>query len=83
MFGIGGTAAEIAAHIFADLIWVVGVPLLHAGYGRHDLPRGTIAALEAVIVDKGLLHRMQLPILLQALDGRDLLALDGNRERKA
>ncbi len=41
---------------------VRGMALVDAGDGRHDLARRAVAALEGVMVDEGLLHRMQRPV---------------------
>ena len=69
---IGGAAAEIAAHVFADVGVAVGVAFLHAADRRHDLPGRAVAALEGVVVDEGLLHRMQRAVAAgETLDGRD------------
>ena len=59
---IGGAAAEIAAHVFADVVVAAGVALVDAGDRRHDLAGRAVAALEGVLVDEGLLHRMQLAV---------------------
>ena len=78
---IGGAAAEIAAHVFADLVVVARVALVHAGHGRQDLAGRAIAALEGVLVDEGLLHRVQGPVRRgQAFDGDHGLA---HRDREA
>src|SRR5579871_3510761 len=81
--GVGGAAADIAAHIFADVFIVAGMAFLDAGDARDDLPGCAIAALESVLIDKGLLHRMQLAVLGEALDGGDLLALRDERQCQA
>src|SRR5262249_27801465 len=82
--GIGGAAAEIAAHVFADSGLVVGMTFVHAGNRRHDLPRRAVAALERVVVDEGLLHRMQLAVRAgEAFDRGDALSLRGSRKRQA
>src|SRR6476620_5950785 len=59
---IGGAAADIAAHIFADVVVIAGMALVHAGNRRHDLSGRTVAALEGILVDEGPLHRMQLAV---------------------
>ena len=51
--------------------------------GAHDLARRAEAALEAVMVDEGGLHRMQRVAVGQALDGGDLGAVVADRERQA
>jgi ferredoxin len=48
---IGGAAAEIAAHVLADLVGRPRMPLVHAGNGGHDLARRAVAALQRVVVD--------------------------------
>src|SRR3954449_1540703 len=80
---IGRATAKIAAHILADIAIRFGVALLDAAGGRHDLARRAIAALEGVIIDEGLLQRMQGAVFgCQAFDGGDLAALmhDGEAE---
>src|SRR5437016_756901 len=58
--------------------------LAHAGYRREDLARRAIAALECVVVDEGLLHRMQRSIAgCEALDRADGAALRRRREHEA
>ena len=65
-------------------IVVARVPLFHAADGRHDLARRAIAALEGVVIDEGLLHRMQRSVRTrQPFDGADLMALGRDREREA
>lgn len=81
--GICRAPAKIAAHIFPDLIGIGGVAFLHTGHGGHDLPWSAIAALEAVIVDEGLLHRVQLSVRGQTFDRGDLLTLDGGGKGQA
>ena len=39
-------------------------PSLTQADGRHDLPGRAVAALEGVVIDEGLLHRMQLAVRL-------------------
>ena len=56
---IGAAAAEIARHVFADLVVGAGMAFADAGDRRHDLARRAIAALEGVLVEEGRLHRMQ------------------------
>src|SRR5919198_26971 len=77
---VAGAAAQVALEPAPDL--VVGQPVavraekLDAG---HDHPRRAEAALERVALPERLLQRMQLAVLRQALDRRDLAAvgLDG------
>ena len=53
---IGATSAEVAAHVFADLISGASMSLMDAGDRGHDLARCAIAALQRIVVEKGLLH---------------------------
>ena len=50
---------------------------------RADLAGGAVAALEAVVLEEGLLQRVQLVAVGQALDGGDLGAVGGDREHQA
>ena len=43
------------------------------GSGRHDHAGGAEAALECLRIEKGLLHRVQLAVSREPLDGRDLV----------
>ena len=47
--------------------------------GRQDLPRHAVAALHRLLVEKRLLHGMQLVAVGQALDRRDLAGADFGR----
>ena len=51
--------------------------------GGADLPGGTVAALEGVMLDEGLLQRMQRASLGQAFDCRDLRTVFHDRQREA
>ena len=48
---------------------------------RHDHAAGAIAALHGARVEEGLLERMQLAVLFEALDGGDLAGGDGLERR--
>src|SRR5690242_6393947 len=81
---IGGAAADIAAHIFADRIVVSGMAFANARDRRHDLAGRAVAALEAVMIDEGLLHRVECSIAPgEAFDGRDRPSLGGSGQRQA
>src|SRR5258708_40063245 len=66
---VSAAATKIAAHIFADLVRRAGMALMDAGHRRHDLTGRAIAALQRVVVDEGLLHRVR-----RAVRGREPLA---------
>ena len=68
--------------VFANVLVIAGMSFRDAGNRRHDLSWRAITALEGVLVDEGLLHRMQLAVLRKPLDGGDVLALGGERQRQ-
>ena len=96
---IGGTAADVAAHSLADFRvgqrgmrdrQVLGDVARHAGAafrqhadGGTDLPGCAVAALEAVMLDEGGLHRMQRFAVGEAFDRGDRLAVVHDRQRQA
>src|SRR5262245_53650019 len=80
--GIAGAAAEIGGeHVEQVLVADVGLALEHAGR-QHQKAGRAEAALQAVIVDEGLLQRMQHVALCQALDGADRPALGLHRKHQ-
>jgi len=73
---VGRTAAQIAAHKFADLSIIFCMAFMHARNRGHNLARRTVATLECIVIDEGLLHRMQRAIgLYQTFDGGHVVAL--------
>jgi hypothetical protein len=52
-------------------------------YGGHDLARGAIAALVAIMLDEGGLHGMQIVRLADTLDSGDLFAREHHGKGKA
>src|SRR5262245_40544167 len=80
--GVGAAAADVAAHLLADLGVRAGVPFGEQADPRADLAGGAVAALKGVAVDERLLERVQPVALRQALDRRDPGAgvHDGERE---
>src|SRR4029453_17595839 len=82
--GIGPAAADIPTHVFADRWVTCSMPFIHTADGRHDLSRCAIAALKRVMVDEGLLHRMQLAVWTgDPFDRCDRVTLDTCRESEA
>src|ERR1700730_606233 len=80
---VGGAAAKGAAHTLADVGVGSSVSLIHAGHGRDDLPRGTIAALKRIVIDKGLLHWVRRSVLLrQTFNSDDVATLDSGNQRQ-
>ena len=47
---------------------------------RHDLPGRAIAALKCIMIDEGLLHRMQFTAIGETFDRSHAVALRGDRE---
>ena len=58
------------------------VHLLNGTDGREDLPRRAVAALKAIAVQEGGLHRVQLVAGGEAFNGDDVLALARRRQRQ-
>src|SRR6516165_937274 len=81
---IAGAAADIALEFLADRVLVEVVALTaHHVDRRHDHARCAIAALQAVILTEGGLHRMQLLAIGEALDGGDARAVALHDEQGA
>ena len=82
---VAGAAAEIAFELFADDVVGEVVALAMDQIDRgHDHAGGAEAALQAVMLAEGFLHRMQRRAVGgQALDGLDLVAVGHDRERGA
>jgi hypothetical protein len=81
---IGAAAAEIAGHVFADLVIRAGVTLANAGDRRHDLAGRAVAALEGVLFEEGGLHGMQRAIRPgKPLHGGDGAAVSLSGKRQA
>ena len=78
---IAGAAAKIAFELFADgaLVEVMALAPHHVD-GRHDHAGCAKAALQAVVLAEGLLHRMQPAVGGETLDGGDFGAIEGDRE---
>src|ERR1700728_4864922 len=66
--------ARTATEISLERSWKILLLLVAKRCGRHDHSGGTVAALEALRVEEGLLHRVQLAVAGQPLDRRDLFA---------
>src|SRR5215475_566703 len=82
--GVGRAAAQISAHEFADLGVVARVPLANAADRRHDLSRRAVTTLKGIVVDEGLLHRMQRAVGSgEPLYRGDAAALCRGRKRQA
>src|ERR1041385_5822966 len=73
---IAGAAADVAFQLLADrrLVQITAMPV-HYVDGGHDHARRAVAALQAMIVAEGRLHRMQLLAFGDAFDGGDIGAV--------
>jgi ferredoxin len=81
-FWICPAAAQVAAHPATHVI-LSGVRLsIEQCDRRQDLPRRTKAALERVVLDERLLHRVKLTVARQTFDCRDLSSVAGGGERE-
>src|SRR5882672_8883931 len=71
--GVSAAAADVGHRRVDVLVARARVPREERNR-RHDLARLAVAALRDLVVDPGLLHRVQLAALGEALDGEHLLA---------
>lgn len=67
---IAGNAA-----ILGDGAWRAAAKFLQHAHRGADLSRRAVAALEAIVFDEGLLHRVQYSRLRESLDRGDLPSL--------
>src|SRR5207245_8660162 len=79
---IARATANVAFQTFANLLFGSLRLVLQDLHGRHDHAGGPEAALQAVAFAERRLHRMQLAILAEPLDPRDLAALRLHREHR-
>src|SRR5690349_8219853 len=80
---VARAAADVAVERFADLRLARLRVVLQQVDGRHHHAGGAEAALQAVALAERGLHRVQLAVGGEALDGRDLGALHLQREHRA
>ena len=81
---IGATAAEISAHAFAHALRIVaGVTFLDQTDRAHNLAWRAETALQAVVGDKGFLHRVKPATLRYAFDGKDISPVVTDCQRQA
>jgi hypothetical protein len=79
--GVGAAPADISVESAARLL-IIGVGMVfEQRNATEDHARRAVAALHGVCVEKRLLHRMELPIGFQALDGGDLAVYDRAKGR--
>ncbi len=80
---VAGAPAQVALQAETDLL-LGGVRVLVQQVDRlHDHAGSAVAALEGVALAEGLLHGVQLPVLGEALDRGDLVAVRLHREHVA
>src|SRR5436305_325183 len=79
---VAGAAAQMAGQHLADLLVGRRRMLREKRAGAHDDAGRAVAALEPVLGPEGLLDRMQPLSGRDALDGRDLPAVDLNRQHE-
>ena len=80
---VAGAAAQVGReHVKQVVVADIGLALEHADSEHQEAGRAE-AALQAVVVHKGLLHRMQLIAIGQAFDGPDLFTVRLHGEHQA
>src|SRR6266568_5045526 len=81
---IAGAAAQVALELLADGPLLERVALAVDDVDRgHDHAGGAEAALQAVVLAERLLHRVQLAVGREPLDGQHLGAVGLQREQRA
>jgi hypothetical protein len=76
---ITSAAADIAVHVFDNLM-IAGLSVISKKRSsRHDHARGAVAALQCFFIKKRLLHCTQISIALQTFDSRDLRSCHRSR----
>jgi hypothetical protein len=80
---IGTAATEIAAHQFTYLLLRACAALAHQSNCRTDLARRTITALQGIMLNKGLLQRVERTMTRKSFDRRYALAVLHDSQRKA
>jgi hypothetical protein len=81
---IGAAAAQVAAHAFAHAFRIIArVTFLKQADCAHDLAGRAEAALQAIVSQKGLLHRVKSMALGYTFNRQDMGAIVTDRQRKA
>jgi hypothetical protein len=71
--GIGTAAADVAIHGLPYVCVAGADVLLEDSNSGHDLARGAVAALVAIMLNEGGLHGVEMARLTNAFDGSDLV----------
>ena len=75
-------AVDRLSNVWCDVTGHARVHLLNGADGREDLPRRAVAALKAVAVQEGGLHRVKLVAFGEAFNRNDVLAFARRRQRQ-
>ena len=73
-------AAQITGQVGADLFHRRSGIFLQKAFGAQNKSGRAIGTLKSVMIDKGLLNRMEFAGITHPLDGHDLLAFGQRRE---
>jgi hypothetical protein len=75
--GVSSAAAQVSAHKLANFSIIARMTLPDTPDRRHDLSGRAVAALQRVMIDEGLLHRVQCAVgRRETLDRGDGATLD-------
>jgi hypothetical protein len=80
---IGAAAAQVAAHLLADVVVSGPAAFLEERCRGHNLAGCAVAALKAVVIQERLLHGMQFAAPSEPLDGGDGPALQRGGQSEA
>ena len=79
---VRAAAADIPAHVLANLIIGGREAFGHESHGRDDLPGRAITTLKSIVLDERRLQRMQVVAVGQPFDRRNCFALVHHRQRE-
>src|SRR4029453_5105738 len=79
---VTAAAAQITGQVGADLLYRRSRIFFQKALGAQNKSGRAIRTLKSVMIDKGLLNRMEFTGITQSLDGHDRLAFSQRREQK-
>jgi hypothetical protein len=77
---VRAAAAQVSAHLLPYVIVARSARFVEEGCRRHDLSGRAVSALEGIVLDERLLHRMEDAVLFQAFDRHDVVVFMHHRK---
>src|SRR5919198_2622343 len=75
-------AAQVSAHLLPHVIVGRSARFVEQRCRRHDLTGGAVSALEGIVLDERVLHRVEHAVAFQTFDGDDIVAFVHHRKRE-